>query len=144
MPMKSEPVVKEIIVNVPLNKAWKVISDKDEMKNWYFNIAELKLEKGFEFKMYGGEPGERQYPISCRIVEVELGGKLSYTWNYDDFPAETLVTFELFKEGHNIKVRLTHTGLEKMPPESPEVSRENHVLGWNQIIGISLKEYLEK
>jgi len=141
--MKKEPVIKEILVNATATKVWKAITDKEDMKHWYFPVEEFRTELGFEFTLYG-EKDDRKYPIACRIISVELNKKLSYTWNYRDFPAETIVTFELFEEGSQTKVRLTHEGLEKIPEKYKDASKENHREGWNHIIGSSLKEYAEK
>jgi len=142
--MKSKPIIKEAIVHAPVAAVWKAITDKKEMKQWYFDIKEFKPEPGFKFRFYG-EQAERKYPTSCKVLEVVQGKKISYTWSYDDFPAETIVTFELSDEGDgNTKVKLTHEGLEKIPTKIKEYSRESHNEGWNQIIGTLLKEYVEK
>lgn len=40
--MKSEPVVIERTFDIPIQKVWKAITDKEQMKHWYFDLAELK------------------------------------------------------------------------------------------------------
>ncbi len=42
--MKNEPFVIERILNAPVERVWRAITDKDEMKNWYFDIPEFKPE----------------------------------------------------------------------------------------------------
>lgn len=140
--MNTGPVIEEITVKAPASKVWKAITDPADMQNWYFPVERFDPEPGFEFKFYG-EKDERKYPISCKIIAAEKDKSLSYTWSYDDFPAETIVTFDLFEEGWQTRIRLTHEGLEHIPEEHKEASRENHVEGWHQIIGSSLKEYVE-
>jgi uncharacterized protein YndB with AHSA1/START domain len=138
-----EPLIKEVLVQAPVSRVWKAITDKDDMAQWYFKVPEFKAEVGFEFKFYG-EDEQRQYPISLKVIEVVPGSKLAYTWNYDDFPGETVVTFELFDQGSGqTLVRLTHTGLEKLAAH-PRVSKENHMQGWNMIVGEQLKAFVEK
>ena len=61
--MKNKPVVKEITVNAPASKVWKAITDKDEMKKWYFDLKEFKPEVGFEFSFMGGPSEDKQYCI---------------------------------------------------------------------------------
>ena len=142
--MKSKPVIKETIIQARASVVWKAIAGKDEMKEWYFSIKEFKPEVGFKFKFFGENEGKK-YPTSCKILEVVQGKKISYSWSYDDFPAESIVTFELSEEGEGITtVRLTHEGLEKIPTGIKEYSRASHIEGWDQIIGVSLKEYAEK
>ena len=141
--MKTEPFVIERTFNAPVAKVWKAITDKNEMKQWYFDIAEFKPEVGFEFHFSAGDE-EKTYLHLCKITEVIVGKKLSYSWRYDGYPGSSVVTFELFAEGNNTKLKLTHTGLETFPQDNPDFAVQNFAKGWTQIIGSSLPAFLEK
>ena len=140
--MKDETIVKEVLLNVSTSKVWKAITNTEDMKLWYFDISEFKPTVGFEFQFEGGKD-DKSYLHLCKITEVIPGKKLSYSWRYDGYPGNSLVTFELFKEGNRTKLKLTHEGIESFGTENPDLARENFVEGWNQIIGTSIKEYLE-
>lgn len=143
--MKHQPFVIEGIFNAPVEKLWKAITDKNEMKQWYFDLAEFKPEPGFEFRFEGGEPGKKPYLHLCKITEVIPGKKLTYSWRYDGYAGNSFVTFELFEEaGNKTRLKLTHKGLETFPVENPDLAKENFAQGWNQIIGVSLKEFIER
>ena len=138
-----EPLVKEVVVNAPVQKVWKAITDKNEMKSWYFDLKEFKAEVGFEFQFYGGKE-ERQYLHLCKITEVIENQKLTYSWKYDGCPGESFVTFDLFDEEGKTGVKLTHAGLESFPADkNPDLAKDNFVKGWNMIIGSLLKNYVE-
>jgi uncharacterized protein YndB with AHSA1/START domain len=141
--MKTEPFVIEQTYNAPVDKVWQAITDKDEMKQWYFDLKEFKPEVGFEFTFYGGSE-QKQYLHICKVTEVEPGRKLTHTWQYDGYPGESFVTWELFKEDDKTRVRLTHKGLETFQTDNPDFARESFTAGWTYITGTSLKEYLEK
>jgi uncharacterized protein YndB with AHSA1/START domain len=79
----NQPFVIERTFNAPVLKVWKAITDKDEMKKWYFDLKEFKPEVGFEFRFYGGPDENRQYLHICKITEVIPGRKLAYNWKYD-------------------------------------------------------------
>ncbi|OGU30765.1 MAG: ATPase [Ignavibacteria bacterium GWA2_35_9] len=140
--MKDETIVKEVLLNVSTSKVWKAITNTEDMKLWYFDISEFKPTVGFEFQFEGGKD-DKSYLHLCKITEVIPGKKLSYSWRYDGYPGNSLVTFELFEEGNRTKLKLTHEGIESFGTENPDLARENFVEGWNQIIGTSIKEYLE-
>jgi uncharacterized protein YndB with AHSA1/START domain len=140
---KNEPVVKEIIVNASASKVWKAITDKNEMKKWYFDLEEFKPEVGFEFRFMGGPDKENQYLHICEITEVVTNKKLTYSWRYDSYPGKSFVTFELIEEGNDTRVKLTHTELETFGTENPHFAKENFIAGWEAIIGTSLKNYFE-
>ncbi len=141
--MNAEPVIVEQTFNSHVSKIWKAITDKDEMKKWYFNIKEFKLEKGFEFRFWAGKDEKNQYEHVCKITEVIPEKKLTYSWRFEGYKGLSYVTFELISEKKKTKVKLIHTDLGTFP-DNPDFSRDNFIEGWNYIIGTSLKEYLEK
>ncbi|HKB85889.1 MAG TPA: SRPBCC domain-containing protein [Ignavibacteriaceae bacterium] len=138
----NEPVIVESTFNVPAEKVWKAITDKDEMKKWYFDLKEFRPEPGFEFRFSGGPSEDKQYLHICKITEVIPGRKLSHSWRYDGYEGISYVTFELFPEGDETRLKLTHSGLETFPENNPDFAKENFAAGWQEIIGSNLKNYL--
>jgi uncharacterized protein YndB with AHSA1/START domain len=140
--MSNEPFIIERTFDAPVAQVWKAITDKNEMQQWYFNFPEFKAEVGFEFNFMGG-PEERQYLHRCKITDVVEEKKLAYSWRYEGYEGNSRVIFELFPEGNKTRLKLTHEGLETFP-DNPDFAAKNFAAGWTQIIGASLKEYLEK
>ncbi len=142
--MHKEPFIIEKIFHAPVEMVWKAISDKDEMKKWYFDLAEFKPELGFEFQFSGGPSPEKMYLHLCKVTEVIKYKKLSYTWKYDGYEGNSLVTFELFSEGNKTRLKLSHYGLETFPMSNPDFAKENFGAGWSHLIAIALQDYLIK
>lgn len=143
MTTKNEPIIIERILNAPAIKVWKALTNNDQMKQWYFKLKEFKAEVGFEFQFEGGPP-EKIYIHKCKVTEVEFCKKLTYSWRYEGYEGISFVTFELFAGGENqTRLKLTHMGLETFPASNPDLAKHNFVAGWTDIIGRSLKEYLE-
>lgn len=134
----------EKILQAPIHLVWEAITDKHKMKQWYFDLAEFKPEIGFEFKFTGGPEDGVQYLHICEITEVVNEKKLTYSWRYDGYEGISYVTFELFEDGTNTKLKLTHSGLETFPANNKDFAKENFVAGWNHIINTSLVEFLNK
>jgi uncharacterized protein YndB with AHSA1/START domain len=141
--MKTEPFVIERTLNAPAEKVWKAITDKDQMKQWYFDIAEFKPEVGFEFTFNGGSE-DKVYVHLCKITKVEPGRTLQYSWRYDNYPGNSFVTFELFPDGDKTRLKLTHEGLESFPTDNKDFARSSFEAGWTYIIGKSIIEFIEK
>lgn len=144
MKMKHEPFVIERSYNAPVEKVWKAITDKEQMKQWYFDVPGFKPEVGNEFTFSGKGTDGTEYVHVCKVTEVIPNKKLSYTWMYKDYEGSSLLTWELFDEGETTRVKLTHEGLETFPQDKKDFGRESFSAGWNHIVGISLKEFLEK
>ena len=141
--MTNEPFVIERVFNAPPEQVWKAITDKNAMKQWYFDIAEFEPRVGFEFQFVGGSE-EKSYVHLCKITEVIVGKKLTYSWQYKDIEGLSFVTFELFNEGGKTRLRLTHEGLETFKTDNPDFEKKSFVAGWTDIIGTSLKDFVEK
>ena len=140
--MTSNLVIIEQSFDAPSDKVWKALTDNSQMKEWYFNIDSFRPEVGFKFHFTAGDD-KKKYLHLCEITEVIPGKKISYTWRYDDFEGNSLLSFELFDEGNHTRLKLTHSGLETFP-NLPDFSPESFRKGWDYIIGTALKEFLEK
>ncbi|WP_317897942.1 SRPBCC family protein [Aurantibacillus circumpalustris] len=141
---QTQPYSIERVYNASVSKVWKAITDKNEMKHWYFDLKEFRAEIGFEFQFTGtGSKGEN-YLHLCKVVDVIPQKKLSYTWCYDGLPGESLVSFELFKEGEKTRVKLTHKGIESFASNNQDFAKESFMAGWTEIIGKNLKNFVEK
>lgn len=136
------PFVIERTYNAAPEKVWKAITDKEQMKQWLFDIPAFKPVVGQEFEFFGGPP-EKQYRHLGTVREVIEGKKLAYSWRYDGYEGDSLVTWELFPEGGNTRLRLTHSGLETFPASNPDLAPQNFAAGWNELIGKLLKEFVE-
>jgi len=140
--MNPAPFVIERIYNASVERVWKAITDKDEMKQWYFDLKEFKAEIGFEFWFYGkGSSGTKMKHI-CRVTEVVPFQKLTYSWRYEGYEGISYVSFELSDAGAGTRLRLTHSGLESFPPMA-DFNRGNFAAGWTQLIGELLREFVE-
>ena len=137
----TEPFVIERTFNAPAALVWKAITNKRDMKRWYFDLEEFKAQIGFEFQ-FAVEHKGFNYIHHCRVTDVIPNKKLAYTWRYEGHAGDSLVTFELYADGDRTRLQLTHTGLETFPA-IPAFARTNFMEGWTSLIGASLKEYVE-
>lgn len=143
--MKTMPVIEENSFSVSKEKIWGAITDKNEMKRWYFELEEFLPETGFEFRFWGGTE-EHKYLHICEITKVVPHQVLEHSWRYDGISGNTTVRFELSEIDGNpgeTKLTLVHSGLETFPADNPDLARSNFEAGWKYIIGTSLKNYLE-
>jgi uncharacterized protein YndB with AHSA1/START domain len=138
---KTEPLVVEQVFDTPVALVWKAITTREDMKWWFFELQEFKAETGFEFR-FAVEHKGFNYVHHCKVTKVVLNQALAFTWRYEGYEGDSLVTFELYAEGEKTRVRLTHTGLETFP-KLPAFARANFMEGWTQLIGKGLKEFLE-
>jgi len=141
--MIQEPIVIESTFDASADKIWQGITDKEQMKQWYFDLPDFKPEVGFSFDFEGGKD-DKVYVHKCVVTEVVPKKRLSYSWHYEGYPGKSLVSFELLRDGTATTFRLIHSGIETFPANNPDFAKENFSIGWNYIIGTSLKSFLDK
>ncbi|HUH47934.1 MAG TPA: SRPBCC domain-containing protein [Arenibacter sp.] len=142
--MKEHSIIIERIFKADRKLVWRAITEKDLMKKWYFDLKEFDPVVGFQFEFMGGEEGGKQWKHLCEITEVIAENKLTYSWKYEGYPGISFVTFELFDEEGQTRLKLTHSGIGSFPADIPELAIHNFEAGWDHIINISLKGFLEQ
>ena len=144
MTTPSQPVPSLIIertFRAPAAQVWHAITNADAMRVWYFDLPDFRPEVGFQFRFVVEHAG-RTYDHRCEVTEVIPTRKLAYTWRYEGHAGDSLVTMELFPDGDETRLKLTHEGLQTFPSH-PDFGRESFTNGWTEIIGSSLRDYLE-
>jgi len=139
---KHQAIVVEQEINVPLKEAWHALTDLYELRNWYFYLDEFRPDIGYSFHFIGGDDKE-QYVHLCEITNVVDDKLLSHTWRYKGYEGDSEVKFELKADHGKTLVTLTHTGTESFAANGKNFQRESFEKGWQQIIGVNLKNYLE-
>ena len=141
---ETKPLVVERTYDAPPEQIWQALTDPAEMKKWYFDLPGFKAEAGHQFQFEGGPP-EKSYLHLCEVKASVPNQKLAYSWRYDGYPGDSLVTFELFAEGEKTRVKLTHSGLESFAEaNNPDLDAKNFEMGWTEILGTSLADFIEK
>jgi uncharacterized protein YndB with AHSA1/START domain len=139
---KSEPLIIERAFNAPVARVWKALTNKEDMKRWYFDMQNFKPDVGCEFRFVVEHQGN-VHDHRCKITELIPQKKIAYTWRFEGCEGDSLVTFELFAEGDKTRLKLTHEGLETFP-KIPAFARANFARGWTSLLGESLKQFVEK
>jgi len=142
--METNDVVIEETFNAQISKVWNALTDKEEIKQWYFDLKEFKPEVGFKFDFIGGAEDGEQYVHLCEVTSAKPNEKLSYTWKYKGYSGNSEVIFELTDKVDQTTVKLTHKGLDTFPKDNPDLVIHNFVEGWNHLIHKSLKNHLVK
>jgi uncharacterized protein YndB with AHSA1/START domain len=142
--MDNLPFVIERVFDAPVEKVWDAITKNEEMKEWYFQLADFKPVIGFEFQFTGKADENTEYLHLCKVTEVVDKKKLTYSWRYDGMPGISFVSFELFAEIKKTRLKLTHAGIESFSSGGPHFASQNFAEGWTFILDKSLNGYLMK
>ena len=140
--MHDNVVIKQRI-NAPVDKVWSAITNRSQMKDWYFDIADFNTDLHTEFSFYEKD-GENKYQHHGEILEVIPNEKLKYSWSYPEITKDkTIVKWNLEDEGDKTLVILTHKGLENFEHLGEEFSKDAFDKAWTKIVSIKLKNFIE-
>jgi uncharacterized protein YndB with AHSA1/START domain len=141
--IKQQPVVTERTLAVPVERLWQALTDKEQLRQWFFNLDDFKPEVGFRFRFPGtGQKGE-QYMHNCEVTDIVPLRRLQFSWRYEGRPGYSIVNIELGEKDHHSWIRLSHHGVETFP-QAPDFAVESFQAGWNEIIGKMLPDFLAR
>lgn len=141
---KSEPpIVVSQNYNATTLEVWNAITRPQQMRKWYFEqIESFKAEVGFQTQ-FTIEHNGRKFTHMWEVTEVIPQKKLTYSWQYPEYPGFASVCFEMHQNTTDVSLTLTNIVLEDFPDDIPEFSRDSCKEGWQYFIQQQLKKYLE-
>lgn len=135
-------VILERTYNAPAVKVWSALTDVDKLRQWYFNVTGFEPKVGYKFE-FTGESDCAEYVHLCEVTEVEENRKIAYTWVYKGLEGHSVVSWELFPEGDNTRVVITHVGLDSFPKHK-DFARESFTGGWTYYLEEALEKFLAR
>jgi uncharacterized protein YndB with AHSA1/START domain len=132
--------------NAPIALVWQAITNRAMTKEWYFNFDEdFKLQTSAVFEWTAGDHNSKQWLHRGKMLEIISEKKLVHTWEYPGYSGTSTLSWNLLKiDNATTKITLVHEFTIPFDSSIAELKRENFEMGWNHIINISLKEYLDK
>ena len=142
--MNNDPIVVDQTFNAPIAAVWKAITDKDQMRQWFFeSITEFEPEVGFETQ-FNVRCENKVYLHIWKVTDVVPLKRISYQWRYGGYSGVSLITWELLEGSNGTKLKVTQAGHETFPQDDPIFSRESGVAGWSYFLHDSLKTFLDE
>ena len=138
---ENELFVITQVLNAPIDLVWEALTDAQLLRQWCPYFPDFRPEVGFESRFLLGSDKDHQYLHIVHVTEVVEKKKLSYTWRYNGYAGNSLVTFELAKEGSGTKLVFTHEIIEPFP-DDPAFAKENFAEGWKYTVQ-ALRRYVE-
>lgn len=143
--MQSKSLVFERSYQASIEKVWQAITDKEQLRQWYFEVSDFKPEVGFRFHFYGENANGKKLLHHCVVTEVAPPSKLSYTWGYEGHTGQSLLTFELREETKKTtRLKLTHSGTETFPHDHKDFDKADFNKGWNEFLDGPLRQFVDE
>ncbi|EZH75566.1 hypothetical protein ATO12_01925 [Aquimarina atlantica] len=135
----KDVIIKERILNHPIDKVWNAITNAKEISTWFIE-ADFKAEKGYQytFNASGGECS----PIKGEVKRANPY-TLVYSWIVTENPLETTVKWVLEEVEEGTKLYLEHSGISGYKGETAVEMFNSFNGGWDNCIS-GLTDYLKQ
>lgn len=107
---QSESLTFEFDLRHPPEKVWRALVDPELVSQWLLPVADLTLEPGSRFAFRTDPQPGWDGVVNCRMLEIETGRKLSYSWVVGDMELNTVVTFTLEPTATGTRLSLVQSG----------------------------------
>ena len=92
-------------------KVWRALTDPALLAEWLLPVVGLELEPGASFTFKTQPHPGWDGIVNCRILEIEVHKKISYTWVVG-FGLDTVVTFTLTPTATGTRLSLVQSGFK--------------------------------
>ena len=148
--MNPDRIEKEVLLNAPLDRVWRAISDADEFGQWFGVRFDGPFEPGASLTgvitptAVDDDVAKAQEPYAGKadtwqIVAVEPHRRLAFRWHpygvedgvdYSKEPT-TLVEFTLEDTADGVLLRIVESGFQAIPAERRQSAFESNSEGWS-------------
>ena len=147
----SDRIEKDILVNAPIERVWRALTDSREFGAWF----RANLEGPFAIgKVARGKityPGYEHLVWEARVTHMDEPVYFAFTWHpyaidpAGDYSAEppTLVEFRLEREGESTRVRVTESGFDALPAGRRDEAIRMNNSGWTTQMD-NIRAYVER
>ena len=132
-------VEKEILIEAPIEVVWHLVTEPDQIRQWFADEAEIDLRVGGKGEL--GFKGTESYQLQVEAVEPPR--RFAFRWVHrpglivrDD--NSLLVEFILQPEHGSTRLRVVESGFDAIDWSDEEKARyaEDHADGWQRCLGL--------
>ena len=127
-------IESDIILPVPIERAWAAVTRVEEISRWFPKNMEMDFRTGGEFTMYF-ESGDTARGV---IEAIDPPHRFAYIWEAKgadpNLPVKetyhTLVTYHLETVPEGTRLIVVETGFAELPEHQRQAILEGNVHGW--------------
>ncbi len=132
-------IEKDILIQAPIETVYRVITEPDQISQWFSDTAEIELVPGGAGTLtFDDRATNQRAVVQLRVEAAEPPNRFAFRW---DFPADAqpnpgnslLVEFALTPEGRGTRLRMTESGFPGLdrPDADRNATVDTHAKGWD-------------
>ncbi len=138
-------IKQSIVVDAPIAKVWKVLTEPVFVDQW---LGCLRYQKSVGHVFYMQQDQQKRQAgnidgaTHCRILALDEPGRFVFSWYLPGTP-ETEVSINLRSLGDATEVTLVHAGWDQFDSEAIRAIRDGLEGGWKSFVLPQLKQTVE-
>lgn len=136
---QTDAIAFDVELRHPPEKVWRAITDPALLAEWLLPTTGLRLEPDAAFVLSAPPLPGWDGKVHCRVLEIEVRRKLSYTWVVGDMELDTVVTFTLAPSASGTRLTILQSGFKPHQKKNWGGAR----YGW-KLMGGRLVDLLER
>ena len=136
-------IEKEVVIEAPLEVVWRLVTDPEQIRQWFADEAEVELRVGGNGRLRFKSGDSYQLQVEA----LEPFRRFAFRWvQPEGSPARAnntmLVEFMLEPEAGGTRLRVVESGFDTIDWSDAEKAKyaEGHSRGWQVILG-RLRDY---
>lgn len=136
--MVPSQIEREILVEAPIDVVWSVVTEPDQIKQWFADEAEIELRVG--------APGRLRFKsghsYELQIEAIDPPRRFAFRWVQPERSpvqkwSSMLVEFTLEAEAGGTRVRVVESGFDTIDWSDAQKAKyaEDHSSGWQTLLG---------
>jgi uncharacterized protein YndB with AHSA1/START domain len=146
-----DAISKEILIDAPLETVYRVITEPEQISQWFSDAAELDPRPGGEGRLtFEDRATNQRMAVRLRVEAAEPPHRLAFRWDYPEGEQPhagnaPLVEFTLTAEGTGTLLRVTESGFATLhrPEQDKAAYIDIHDKGWDVHL-TSLQDYVAR
>ena len=141
--MVPHAIEKEVVIEAPLEVVWRLVTDPEQIRQWFADEAEVELRVGGNGRLRFKSGDSYQLQVEA----LEPFRRFAFRWvQPEGSPARAnntmLVEFMLEPEAGGTRLRVVESGFDTIDWSDAEKAKyaEGHSRGWQVILG-RLRDY---
>ena len=136
--MIPNAIEKEVVIEAPPEVVWRVVTDPEQIRQWFADEAEVELRVGGSGRLRFKSGDSYQLQVEA----LEPTRRFAFRWvQPEGSPARAdnsmLVEFLLSPEAGGTRLRVVESGFDTVDWSDPEKAKyaESHSRGWEVLLG---------
>ncbi|HLH69840.1 MAG TPA: SRPBCC domain-containing protein [Candidatus Dormibacteraeota bacterium] len=148
---QSMRIEREILIEAPVEVVWSVVTEPDQMSQWFAEEVHLTAEPGAEgVFVYRDKSSGTTSTVRLRVEQVRRPELFAFRWVYPDGAEpqpgnSVLVEFTLHPEGDKTRLRVVESGFDELDwsDQAKADYIQDHTSGWRRLFD-KLQDHIAK